>query len=271
MKILWSGLKATFKPRFVVKELGLLPKGLQLFMGLAILVQVLAFATTGDFSGLGWLGLFTGIIAIINVILTDKGLLSNYFWGFFSTLAWLIVAIQSRLIGDFSSQLYYLIMQFVGIYFWFKAMKNSQTDYVRARKLTRLQIVGIVLLTLVIYGANVLIAQHFHGIQILLDATLLPLGIVGQILMTYAFASQWVFWIAIDAINVVIWVNNLMNPAMSAGASITMLILQIFMLANAFYGAYSWFKDAQLQKNQAVSSHRNAVSTDSSEILEFDE
>lgn len=249
MTYLLQGIKETFNLKTVVKELKSLPMGLKLFMLASILVQAIAFAMTGDFSGLGWLGLTTGVFTIISVILSTKGHLTNYFWGFFSTAAWLIVAMQTRLIGDFSSQTYYLIMQFVGIFFWFKAMHKSETDYVRARKLTKSQVVGITILVVTIYLINVFVAHQFDGIQIWLDATLLPLGIVGQILMTYAFASQWIFWIAIDVINVIIWTNNTLNPDISNGASITMLILQIFMTINAIYGAYAWYKDAQLQNS----------------------
>ena len=51
--------------------------------------------------------------------------------------------------------------------------------------------------------------DHTGGVQVRLDGTLLPLGIVGQILMTYGYRSQWVAWIILDVIKVVIWFNQL--------------------------------------------------------------
>ena len=66
-----------------------------------------------------------------------------------------------------------------------------------------------VIATIVIYLIVVFVSSHTGGVQVRLDGTLLPLGIVGQILMTYGYRSQWVAWIILDVIKVVIWFNQL--------------------------------------------------------------
>ena len=66
-----------------------------------------------------------------------------------------------------------------------------------------------VIATIVIYLIVVFVSSHTGGVQVWLDGTLLPLGIVGQILMTYGYRSQWVAWIILDVIKVVIWFNQL--------------------------------------------------------------
>lgn len=95
-----------------------------------------------------------------------------------------------------------------------------------------------VIATIVIYLIVVFVSSHTGGVQVWLDGTLLPLGIVGQILMTYGYRSQWVAWIILDVIKVVIWFNQL-----SAGGpgAMSMFVLQVVMLANGFYGAWVWF------------------------------
>ena len=49
--------------------------------------------------------------------------------------------------------------------------------------------------------------------------------------MTYGYRSQWVAWIILDVIKVVIWFNQL-----SAGGpgAMSMFVLQVVMLANGF-------------------------------------
>ena len=90
-------------------------------------------------------------------------------------------------------------------------------------------------------------SHHLGGQQIILDATLLPLAIVSQLLMTYGYRSQWIGWILIDIINVIIWFNAWQTTGNSVFG---MLILQIAMLVNAFYGAYLWFtKDTSSDEN----------------------
>lgn len=88
-----------------------------------------------------------------------------------------------------------------------------------------------VIATIVIYLIVVFVSSHTGGVQVWLDGTLLPLGIVGQILMTYGYRSQWVAWIILDVIKVVIWFNQL-----SAGGpgAMSMFVLQVVMLANGF-------------------------------------
>ncbi len=244
LNTLAKGMKTTFSPKVIVHELTSLTVKEKFFLCAWVLVQTAAFLLAGDFSVLGWIGVATGIFTALSLILVNRGLITNYFWGLLSTFAWLLVALHTRLIGDLSSQTFYFVMQFIGIAIWFKQMNQAESNHVHARKLTALQWLGVGILCLVIYVLNVLVAKHFHGTQIFLDATLLPLGIVGQILMTYSYVGQWFFWILIDAVNVVIWTNNLLAQG-ATGAVVSMFILNILMLANAVYGTYCWVSDAK--------------------------
>lgn len=246
MNNLINGVKSAFNPKTVVSELATLNLKELLFLATWLIIQTVAFIATGDFSVMGWVGVATGLLTAISLILVNHGLITNYTFGFFSTAAWLVVAFHTRLIGDISSQVFYLIMQFIGIAIWYKQMQLTNDGHVHARKLTPIKVVGIIVLTLVIYAINVKVAQHFNGTQIFLDATLLPLGIVGQILMTYGFLGQWFFWVSINLVNVVIWTNNFLGAtSASKGAIVSMLILNIFMLINSFYGTYCWVRDAK--------------------------
>lgn len=246
---LLKGLKKAFSPKQIVLELASLTGKEKLFLVAWIFVQVVAFIMTADFSVMGWIGVATGLFTAVNLILINRGFITNYFWGLLSVFAWLLVALHTRLIGDLSSQTYYFVMQFLGIWAWSKYMNQNESSYVHARKLTGLQIVGIIILSLVIYGLNVMVAQHFNGIQVFLDAMLLPLGIVGQILMTYAYVGQWFFWIVINMINVIIWANNLLSATGSKGAAVSMFVLNVLMLVNAIYGTYRWVTDAKKSDN----------------------
>ena len=108
-------------------------------------------------------------------------------------------------------------------------------------------------MTFVIYGIVLGISHSLHGAQIYLDATLLPLGIIGQVLMTYGYRSQWIAWIVLDVINVIIWTRALQADP-SAGAT-SMLALQIMMLINSFYGQYMWLKSHKPLNKKATKSH----------------
>lgn len=176
----------------------------------------------------------------MSLILVDKGKLTNYMWGTIGSLAWLVVSIQNRLVGDIFSQVFYTVMQFVGIYFWYRAMNTTQKDSTDSRKISKW--LGVLILAGLVAGyfLIVFISHKANGNQIWLDATLLPLGIAGQVLMTFSYRSQWVVWIALDLINVLIWYNQL---ASGGTAATSMFVLQIIMTVNAFYGLYCWYKE----------------------------
>ncbi|MGV7366214.1 nicotinamide riboside transporter PnuC, partial [Mycobacterium kansasii] len=89
----------------------------------------------------------------------------------------------------------------------------------------------------------VIISKKLGGVQIWLDAALFPLAIVGQILMTFGYRSQWVAWNIINIINIIIWYNQFMVNGTSI--SLSMLMLQIVMFLNSIYGSIIWLKKSK--------------------------
>ncbi|MDM7540286.1 nicotinamide mononucleotide transporter, partial [Leuconostoc mesenteroides] len=67
------------------------------------------------------------------------------------------------------------------------------------------------------------------------------LAIVGQILMTFGYRSQWVAW---NIINIIIWYNQFMVNGTSI--SLSMLMLQIVMFLNSIYGSIIWLKKSKM-------------------------
>lgn len=66
--------------------------------------------------------------------------------------------------------------------------------------------------------------------------------------MVNGYRSQWVAWITLDVINVIIWFNQLRGFSPAAAS---MLALQLVMLANAIYGAYLWFFGQSAHRHDA--------------------
>lgn len=234
-------LRHTFGLRENIRDLKSLTRTSQIIMVLMLIATVVAFILGKNFAFIGWVSLVTGIATVINLILVDQGRLTNYSWGVLGCAVWLIVALNNHLIGDIASQSFYFVMQFVGISVWHH--NKGADDAVQSKRLTPKNAALYIIMTFVIYGIVLYVSHSLHGAQIYLDATLLPLGIIGQVLMTYGYRSQWVAWIVLDIINVIIW-TRAMQADPSAGAT-SMLALQIMMLINSFYGQYMWMKKSQ--------------------------
>ncbi|WDA67726.1 nicotinamide riboside transporter PnuC [Lactococcus lactis] len=234
-------LKETFSIKKIFKELFTLHLQEYFLLFLMIIAQVATFLFIKNSS---LLTLILSISSIINLILVDRGRITNFFWGSITTMAWVIIAIRTHLIGDIVSQIFYLIMQFIGIYIWGKNLSETNKPEVQSKKLSVPQSTLYTIGTTLLYFIIVFISKKLGGVQIWLDAALLPLAIVGQFLMTFGYRSQWIAWNIINIINIVIWYNQYLINGNSIALS--MLILQIAMLFNSIYGWIIWFNKSKI-------------------------
>ncbi|MHA8137674.1 nicotinamide riboside transporter PnuC [Lactobacillaceae bacterium Scapto_B20] len=241
VKRLPSDMRLILNPNRIIREIVTLKPFSLILMGLMVLTNVVIFIISGNFSTLGWIGLVTTISTVVNLILVDQGRVTNYFWGLISVTVWLIIAAENHLIGDIASQLFYWVMQFIGLSIWSAEMHHQANhDELKAHKMTVKQGLTWVVLCILIYLVVLYFSKSLNGTQIYLDAALLPLGIVGQILMTYGYSSQWIAWIILNVLSLIIWFNQF--QALSPVAA-SMLGLQIIKLINSLYGYYLWRKN----------------------------
>lgn len=234
------GLKQCLSPKRNLSEINSLKPVTKVLMVIMLLAEVASFVFGKNYGVMGWITLLTGIATVMNLILCDQGRLTNYSWGILSCAVWLIVALNNRLIGDICSQTFYLVMQFLGISIWHRDLsKQKDSSEIAPKKIGWKKGALITVGIIIAYFIVLITSKSLHGTQVYLDATLLPLGIAGQILMTYGYRSQWIIWIVDDFVNCTIWTIQLAHGGVGA---ITMFVLQVIMLLNAFYGMYYWFK-----------------------------
>lgn len=235
-----SGLKETFSFPRSIQEIKTLKRTTKIMMYIMLLAETIAFIFGKDYGFNGWIGYITGIAASMNLILGDQGRITNFSWGILGCGVWLIVALNNHLIGDICSQSFYFIMQFFGISIWHRQLSEQQNDdtEVEPKKIGWKKGLLITIGTIILYFIVLATSKSLHGTQVYLDATLLPLGIVGQILMTYGYKEQYIAWNIINTINCIIWYNQLGQN----GSAITMFVLQIVMFINGLYGTYCWYK-----------------------------
>ncbi|MDF7637214.1 nicotinamide riboside transporter PnuC [Leuconostocaceae bacterium ESL0958] len=229
----------TFGPKAIVSDLLSLRQATKWLLLAMMVTQIGTFLLSADRSQLAWLTLWTGLAAVINLALVDQGKQSNFFWGLLCTATWMVVAYHSRTFGDVFAQGFAFIMQFFGIYFWSKN-RNEEKGELTAKAMPKQLAALTVLATLVIYLTVLAISKQLNGLQVYLDSAVLPLNIIGQLLMTYGYRSQWFAWLAVDVIQVIVWSQNLL--VLSGSYALSMLILQIVMLINALYGTWYWYR-----------------------------
>ena len=77
--------------------------------------------------------------------------------------------------------------------------------------------------------------------KLFLDAFVLVLNLIGQILMSWAYMDQWYLWNLVNVFSILLWTNRLMSAG-SDSYTIVMVIKYSFYLLNSINGLRIWLK-----------------------------
>ena len=212
-----------------------------------------------------WLGLFTaiiiglsifwkdnliGIIASLTgiwcVVLTAKGKISNYYFGIINVITYAIVAYGWEYYGEVMLNIaYFLPMQFVGIYIWIKNRKQNDKDGVYVKFLNNKQRIFWLILSIIGVVGYGFVLQGLGGSLPFTDSMSTILSIIAMILMAGLYMEQWILWIVVDVVTIVMWFVVMLQ----GGNDISILLMWIAYLVNAVYGLINWIK---MYKNQVI-------------------
>lgn len=173
------------------------------------------------------------ISGILCVVLCAKGKKSQYIWGLANVICYVVIALINKYYGEVMlNALYYLPSQFIGYYLWNKHI-NEKTKNVVAKKLNLIQTIGFLILCgLTIYGYK-LVLDLLGGNQTFLDSMSTVISVIANTMMLLRFREQWVLWIIIDVITVIMWIL--------AKDAIMVTMWSVYLI-NAFYGYIKWSK-----------------------------
>ena len=186
-----------------------------------------------------WYLLIDGLAAvrgIFCVVLCAKGKKNQYIWGLFNVIGYVIIACINKYYGEVMlNALYYLPSQFIGYYLWNKHI-NTETEDVEGKKLTLKQ--SLIFLLIVVVGviAYKFVLDLLGGDKTLLDSSSTVFSIFANALMLMRYREQWLLWIIIDIITVIMWF---------LAKDFVMVTMWSVYLVNAFYGYYNWTKMAK--------------------------
>lgn len=211
------------------------------------------------------------VMGVTNTVLSANGSIWTFLFGLLDVICCSIVYFDSGVMGTFALHvLYFLPMQFVGFWQWRRRGAGDRVEdtdghvheaKVRARRLTSRQwlmvaaafVVGTAAAIGILYAID--LAQLRSGrieeidmAKIFLDAALVVLNILGQVLLSLAFTEQWYLWILVNIVSILLWTNRLLSPEAS-GYTAVMLVKYIFYFLNSLNGLRIWLK---LSKSQQI-------------------
>ncbi len=207
-------------------------------MIIAVIGFTIYFSLISEGASLTYL-IIDGIAAISGifcVVLCAKGKKSQYIWGLLNVIGYVIIAFINKYYGEVMlNALYYLPSQFIGYYLWNKNTDEVTHD-VKGKKLTlgqSLLLVGFIIVG--VFGYK-LVLDYLGGTGTLLDSASTVTSVVANALMMMRYREQWLLWIIIDVITVIMW---------ACVGDYIMVTMWAVYTVNAFYGYYNWTKIAK--------------------------
>ena len=208
------------------------------FMVLSVIIFTIYFSIIDKTNTLMYLIIdaIAAISGILCVVLCAKGKKSQYIWGLLNVIGYVIIAFINKYYGEVMlNAIYYLPSQFIGYYIWNKH-QNKETNNVEGKKLNLKNSIILLLGCMIGIFAYKLILDYLGGNSTLLDSSSTIISIIANTLMLLRYREQWLLWIIIDFITVVMWL---------VAGDFIMVTMWLVYLINAFYGYYNWTKMAK--------------------------
>jgi len=195
-----------------------------------------------------WYGFVASISGMVCVVLAAKGKISNYWFGIVNCLFYAYVAYGWQLYGEVMLNIiYFLPMQFVGLFFWSRK-NNKSNDGIKVKFLTNSQRIKAIIITVSCVILYKIFLTKINGNIPWVDSTSTILSIIAMLLMTKLYMEQWVLWIIVDIVSVIMWFIVVFKQGSN---DIGVLIMWIAFLINAIYGFVNWVSMYKKQVNNA--------------------
>lgn len=186
-------------------------------------------------------GIISALTGIWCVILTGKGKVSNFLFGFVNVILYAYISFKAKYYGEVMLNLiYYLPCSVAGLFLWGKNVDEESGEVTKKSLGLRGSLIAYPLTAagVVVYG---FILKAMGGTLPFIDSISTVLSVAAQILCLKRFAEQWILWIIIDAVTVGMWLYNYMN----GGESIATLLMWTVYLLNAVFMYIKWKRDVK--------------------------
>lgn len=186
------------------------------------------------------IGILAALTGVWCVILTGKGKISSYIFGTVNVLLYAYVAFQAKYYGEVMlNLLYYFPMNFIGWFAWKKHFDNSTGEVEKKKMSIKSSIIVYICTAILIYLYGLLL-KYMGGQLPFVDSMSTVISVVAQILCVKRFAEQWILWIVVDIVTVIMWAFVFFTD----GESIATLLMWSVYLINAIIMYLKWHKEA---------------------------
>ncbi|MBR4387473.1 MAG: nicotinamide mononucleotide transporter [Treponema sp.] len=188
-----------------------------------------------------WIGILASVSGVICVIFCGMGRISNYLFGTVNTILYAYIAWRAKYYGDVMlNMLYYLPTNIIGWIAWKKNMNADTNEVYKKRMSLKMDLLLAIVSMAGVFG-YAYVLKLLGGNLPLVDSMSTVFSIIAQILMIKRFMEQWVVWIIVDVVSVIMWIAALSTD----GASVAVLLMWSVFLINAVIMFVKWFLESK--------------------------
>lgn len=213
----------------------------RIYLLIMVMLQIVTYIVHPDTP----IGIACGISGVICVVLTAKGKISSYIFNFVQMITYMIICWNASLYLEFAEQLFYFGACIYGVFAWKKHLVTNAdgSKQVISKKFTVWHWIVVIVATITVTILLGAVGEKIGSTLSYLDATTVVLSIMAQLLMVWRYREQWVIWIAIDVISLVMFIIL---------GQWSMVAMYIAWTVNAIYGWYNWSKLCKDAKNEEL-------------------
>ncbi len=208
-----------------------------LWLGLATTV-ILALSLYWKDSLMGIVSALTGVWC---VIFTGKGKTSSFLFGTVNALLYAIIAYRAAYYGEVMlNLLYYLPCNVLGVILWNRHNDPIKGEVIKKRLSLKASLLVYPLTAAAVVGYG-FVLKALGGALPFVDSLSTVLSIVAQILCLKRYAEQWILWIVVNAVTIVMWLMDFLH----GGESIATLIMWTVFFLNSIFMYSKWYRDVK--------------------------
>lgn len=189
-------------------------------------------------------GLFMLVLTLsssLNLVLGAKGKVAGLYFAIINSLLYAINCFSIPLYGEIMYNLLYSIpVSATAIFMWKK--NSASSGEVKFRTMTPQFAVGTIVVTIagtLIYSR---ILEWMGGNFAFMDSLTTVVSVIASMLYLLRYSEQWLMWVIVNALSIVMWIIVLMSGDQSA---ILIIIMKCVNLCNSSYGYWNWRKIAK--------------------------
>jgi nicotinamide mononucleotide transporter len=214
-----------------------------IFLIVGILVQCVTYA----FAPATPLSLISGILGICSVVLTARGHIWSFVFGFAQVVTYTYLCVQECFYAEIALNVFYFVTMIYGVFVW-RHRLSADSLLIHTRRLPLRWIVVLLLsVCLLSWITGWLLQAYTDDPQPYLDAFTTVPALVAQVLMVLAFREQWYIWMLVDVLAFVMWLR---------AGDYCMAAQYLFWCANCVYGYLQWSRCVERPHSPSNRPHK---------------